>query len=159
MIIIGVDPGTNATGYGLIKESDRTFEPLDFGCIRPPRKQQKPQRYLVIFEGIEFLLKKYQPHALAVETPFVHKNVQSALMLGMAYSAVLLAAAKQGIPVFEYTPRKAKQAIVGNGSASKFQVQRMIQVLLKLSKLPEPSDAADALALALCHAHTRRSHV
>ncbi len=80
-------------------------------------------------------------------------------MLGMAYSAVLLAAAKQGISVFEYTPRKAKQAIVGNGSASKFQVQRMIQMLLKLSKLPEPTDAADALALALCHAHTRRRHV
>jgi crossover junction endodeoxyribonuclease RuvC len=101
-------------------------------------------------------LEKYQPEAVAVETQFVYKNVQSALKLGMARGAVIIAAARRGIAVFEYAPRKAKQAVVGNGGASKFQVQKMVQMQLKLSQLPEPADAADALALALCHAHTRR---
>ncbi len=158
-VIIGVDPGTAVTGYGLIRQTPRSWEPIDFGCIRPPRTLENHQRYLVIFEGIDHLLEKYKPDALAIETPFVHKNVKSALTLGMAHAAVLIAAARRGVAVYKYSPRKAKQAVVGNGAASKFQVQKMIQMQLKLSQLPEPADAADALALALCHAHARRFHV
>lgn len=154
--ILGVDPGTQVTGYGLIRRSSRSWEPVDFGCIRPPAKLKNHQRYLVIFEGIDHLLEKYQPGAVAVETQFVYKNVQSALKLGMARGAVLIAAARRDVAVYEYTPRKAKQAIVGSGAASKFQVQRMIQMQLKLPTLPEPADAADALALALCHAYQKR---
>jgi crossover junction endodeoxyribonuclease RuvC len=157
IIILGVDPGTLVTGYGVIRQTERYWEPLDFGCICPPRKLKTQERYLIIFEGIDHLLEKYQPQAVSVETQFVHKNVQSALKLGMARGAVIIAAARRGIEVFEYAPTKAKQAIVGNGGASKFQVQKMVQMQLKLSQIPEPADAADALALALCHAHTRRA--
>ena len=156
-IIPGVDPGTLVTGYGVIRQTDRDWEPLDFGCICPPRKLKTHERYLIIFEGIDHLLEKYRPQAVSVETQFVYKNVQSALKLGMARGAVMIAAARRGVEVFEYAPTKAKQAVVGNGGASKFQVQRMVQMQLKLSQMPEPADAADALALALCHAHTRRA--
>ncbi len=113
-----------------------------------------PTRYLALFNGIEKLLELYTPDAVAVETQFVYKNVQSAMKLGMARGVVLLAAARRGIPIFEYTPKKAKLAACGNGGASKEQVQRMIQLLLKLPVLPEPEDAADALALAVCHANS-----
>lgn len=157
IIILGVDPGTLVTGYGVIRQTDRSWEPLDFGCICPPRKLKTHQRYLIIFEGIDHLLEKYKPQAVSVETQFVYKNVQSALKLGMARGAVIIAAARRGVEVFEYAPTKAKQAVVGNGSASKFQVQKMIQMQLKLPQMPEPADAADALALALCHAHTRKA--
>lgn len=156
VIILGVDPGTVVTGYGVIRKTARDWEPLDFGCICPPRKRKTHEKYLIIFEGIDHLLEKYRPKAVSVETQFVYKNVQSALKLGMARGAVLIAAARRGIEVFEYAPTKAKQAVVGNGSASKFQVQKMVQMQLKLPQIPEPEDAADALALALCHAHTRK---
>lgn len=160
-VILGVDPGTRVTGYGLIRARMHGYEPLDFGTIRPSPALAAPQRYLVIFEGILFLLEKHQPQAVAVETQFVYKNAQSAMKLGMARAAVMLAAAKRGIEVYEYAPKKAKLAIVGNGGASKEQVQKMVQLLLKLAQIPEPEDAADALALAVCHAHTHnlRNHV
>jgi crossover junction endodeoxyribonuclease RuvC len=153
-IILGIDPGTRITGYGLIKAGNPTLEPLDFGCIRPPPNLSNPERYLALFNGLEKLLDLYNPDAVSVETQFVYKNVQSAIKLGMARGVVLIAAARRGIPVFEYAPKKAKLAVVGNGNASKEQVQRMIQLLLKLPVLPEPEDAADALALAVCHANS-----
>ena len=153
-IILGIDPGTRITGYGVIRTKSGQIEPIDFGCIRPPVDLPLPARYLALFNGVEKLLDLYTPTAVAVETQFVHKNVQSALKLGMARGAVLIAAARREIPIFEYAPKKAKLATVGNGNASKWQVQRMIQLLLKLPNPPEPEDAADALALAICHAHT-----
>ena len=155
-IILGVDPGTRITGYGVIRSKARSWEPVDFGCIRPPVSGKIEEKYLVIFEGIDHLLEVHKPEAVAVETQFVHKNVQSALKLGMARGAVLIAAARRGIKVFEYAPRKAKLAIVGSGAASKSQVQQMIRMQLNLATIPEPEDAADALTLALCHAYTRR---
>lgn len=153
-IILGIDPGTRITGYGILKAHSTLLEPLDFGCIRPPVNLSDPERYLALFEGVDKLLERYQPQAISVETQFVYKNVQSALKLGMARGAVLIAAGRRGIPVFEYAPKKAKLAVVGNGSASKEQVQKMVQLLLKLPILPEPEDAADALALAICHANS-----
>ena len=155
--ILGIDPGTRITGYGLIRVDGSHFEPLDFGCIRPNPSLELPQKYLMLFNAIELLLDQFQPQFVAVETQFVDKNVQSALKLGMARGVILLAAAKRGIPIHEYTPRKAKLSVVGNGSASKQQVQKMIQLLLKLPILPQPEDAADALALAICHAHSRKT--
>ena len=152
-VILGVDPGTVVTGYGLIRADGRNYLPVDFGAIRPPRLAKASERYLVIFEAIEHLIALHKPDAVAVETQFVYKNVQSALKLGMARGAVIIAAAKCKVDVFEYAPRKAKLAVVGTGAASKDQVQHMVQMQLKLPKPPEPHDAADALALAICHAY------
>jgi crossover junction endodeoxyribonuclease RuvC len=155
-LILGIDPGTRRTGYGLLRAVGRRLEPVDFGVIAPSEGLSGPQKHLVLFQGIEEILEKYKPDAVAVETQFVGKNVQSALKLGMARGVLVLAAARRDIPIFEYAPTKAKLAVVGKGSASKEQVQKMVQLLLQLDKLPEPEDAADALALAICHSHTRR---
>lgn len=151
MIIIGIDPGTQITGYGVIEVNGKIFRPIDYGCVRPPRKLKLSDRYLILFNAIEELLQKYRPHALAVETQYVEKNVQSAIKLGMARGAAIIAAKRQGLSVFEYAPTKAKLAVVGNGKASKHQVQGMVKLLLHLQELPTPEDAADALALAICH--------
>lgn len=152
-IILGIDPGTRVTGYGVIIVKNNTMEPLDFGCIRPPATLSLEQRYRIIFESLEKLIEKYKPESIAVESQFVLKNPQSAIKLGMAKGMVLLAGARRNIPVHEYAPRKAKLAVVGTGAASKLQVQKMIATLLRLPSLPEPEDAADALSLAICHAH------
>ncbi len=161
-IILGIDPGTRITGYGVIL-LDPNPKPLDFGCICPPPKLALPMRYKILFESLEALIAKHSPGAIAVESQFVLKNAQSAIKLGMAKGMVLLAAAKYNIPVYEFAPKKAKLAVVGHGGASKMQVQRMIQALLQLPCLPEPEDAADALALAITLAHqlnlTEKSHV
>ena len=154
LIILGIDPGTRITGYGLIKSEQSVSTPLDFGCIRPPAHLPAAQRYLAIFNAIEQLMEAYKPDAVSIETQFVYKNVQSAMKLGMARAVAMLPAARRNVPVFEYAPRKAKLAVVGNGGASKIQVQKMVQLILKLAQLPQPEDAADALALALCHANT-----
>ncbi len=153
-IIMGIDPGSCITGYGILSYTSRDVKALDFGCIRPPAKAAIAERYRILFEGIESLLDRYRPHAVSIETQFVYKNAQSALKLGMAKGMAMLAAARREIPIYEYAPKKAKLAVVGHGSASKEQVQKMIQLLLKLPNLPQPEDAADALALALCHSHS-----
>ncbi len=155
--ILGIDPGTRITCYVVIRLTRSNFEPLDFGCIRPPPSLDGPQKYLVIFNAIESLLDKFAPQAVSVETQFVYKNVQSAMKLGMARGVVLLAAARRNIPIYEYAPKKAKLAVVGTGTASKEQVQKMVQFLLRLPTLPQPEDAADALALAICHANSRKN--
>ena len=157
MIILGIDPGTLITGYGLIKIEHDGYRALDYGCIRPPLKMKLTDRYLIIHNAIDELLAKHQPDVLVVESQYVHKNVQSAIKLGMARGVILIAAKKRGIAVFEYYPTQAKLAVSGSGKASKSQVQRMVQMLLKLPTLPQPEDAADALALAICHANSLKS--
>ena len=151
-IILGIDPGTQVSGYGVIAIQNHSYLPLDYGCIRPPPRFKLSERYLVIFESVEELIEKYNPSALVVEMQFMYKNAQSALKLGMARGAVMIAAKRKGLPIFEYAPTVAKKAVVGTGRASKHQVQRMVQHLLKLATPPQPEDAADALALAICHA-------
>jgi crossover junction endodeoxyribonuclease RuvC len=153
-VILGIDPGTRVTGYGVIATDLRTYSPLDFGCIRPPNALSLHERYAVIHEGIEHLLAIYPIDAVSVETQFVNRNVQSAIKLGMARGVAILAATKRKIPIYEYAPKKAKLAVVGKGTATKFQVQRMMQTLLNLQELPHPEDAADALALAIAHANS-----
>jgi crossover junction endodeoxyribonuclease RuvC len=152
--ILGIDPGTRITGYGAI---DADSKPLDYGCIRPPPKLILADRYKILFDGVEALIALHEPSAIAVESQFVLKNAQSAIKLGMAKGMVYLAAARKGIPVYEFAPKQAKLAVVGHGSASKHQVQKMIQALLRLPHPPEPEDAADALALAICCSHHLRS--
>jgi crossover junction endodeoxyribonuclease RuvC len=152
-MILGVDPGTNITGFGIIKACQRSLILVDYGAIRLPSSLALSQRYRIIHESIAELIVRHRPTALVTETQYVNKNVQSAMKLGMARGVVMLAATLQEIEVFEYAPSKAKRAVTGTGAASKQQVQKMMQLLLGLSSPPEPEDAADALALALCHAH------
>lgn len=156
MIIIGIDPGTVVTGYGIILVEGSSYQALDYGCIRPPAKLDLFDRYLILFESLDALLLQHGPAVLVVETQYVRHNVQSAIKLGMARGMAILAARRKGIPVFEYAPTQAKRAVVGNGRASKYQVQGMVQALLHLPEPPQPEDAADALALALCHAQKRK---
>lgn len=156
--ILGIDPGTRVTGYGIIESTLSFHTTLDYGCIRPPPSKSLHERYHILFTSVEALIEKYAPDAVAVETQFVSKNAQSALKLGMARGVVLLAATKNNIEIFEYAPKVAKKAAVGRGSASKEEVQRMIQILLQLKEPPTPEDAADALSIALCHIH-RMNHV
>lgn len=155
MIIIGIDPGTAVTGYGIIRTENGQYEALDYGCIRPPKPQKLSEKYLIIFECLESILNKYNPEVLVVETQYFDKNVQSLLKLGMARGVAIVAAKRKGLKVFQYSPSEAKQAVVGKGGATKQQVQLMVKCLLNLEDIPEPQDAADALALALCYAQTR----
>lgn len=160
MIILGIDPGTRVTGYGIIQMvGSGRYNLIDYGCIRPPEKRIIHDRYLIIHEGAEELIQKYKPEALAIETQYVYKNPQSAIKLGMARGVVIVAARKSGIDVYEYSPSTAKRAVTGRGGASKEQVQAMLQHLLGLKEKPSPEDAADALALAICHAQKARSLV
>lgn len=156
MIIIGVDPGTRMTGFGIIEHVNNSYRVLDFGVIQPPLKAPLEKRYLAIFLALEHLMEKYKPVCLAVETQYVDKNVQSAIKLGMARGVAILAAAKAGLEVNEYSPSMAKKAVVGKGGASKKQMQKMIQLLLNLDQEIK-EDAADALALAICHLHSYRT--
>lgn len=154
--IIGIDPGTAITGYGVIEVRGNDYVAIDYGCIRPPRTLKLSDRYLVIFNAIEELLEKYSPSVLSIETQYVAKNPKSAITLGMARGVAIVAAKRKGLSIYEYAPSKAKSAVVGNGGASKEQVQGMVKMLLKLAVLPTPADAADALALAICHAQSIR---
>jgi crossover junction endodeoxyribonuclease RuvC len=153
-IILGIDPGTQITGFGIIRSHAPGPQVLDYGCIRPPARLSCYERYLIIFNAIEALIEKYKPDALAIESQFVYRNAQTAMKLGIARGMALLAATRKQIPIFEYAPKKAKLAVVGTGNASKEQVQRMIQLLLNLPEPPTPEDAADALAIAICHSHS-----
>ena len=156
MIILGIDPGTVVSGFGIIESDGVRFRVIDFGCIRPPSKYALPDRYLVIYDSVYALLEDHCPDALVVETQYVKHNPQSAIKIGMARGAVMIAGAKKKVPIHEYAPTKAKLAVVGNGRASKHQVQAMVQQLLCLPEPPKPEDAADALALAICHAQQKR---
>ncbi|MCF7806744.1 MAG: crossover junction endodeoxyribonuclease RuvC [Simkaniaceae bacterium] len=150
-IILGIDPGTRITGYGVIEQFSQKMTALDYGNIYA-KSDRLETCYLIIFNRIEELISLHKPDAISVETQFVYKNVQSSMKLSMARAIVMLAAAKNNILLYEYAPRKAKMAVTGNGSASKHQIQKMIAMLLNLKQSP-PEDAADALSLAICHAH------
>jgi crossover junction endodeoxyribonuclease RuvC len=149
--ILGIDPGSVLTGYGIIELHHRQSIYVTSGCIRVGKKSWV-ERLGIIFEDLSMLIETHQPSVAAIEQVFVHKNVASALKLGQARGAALVAAARQGLAVAEYAPRQIKKAISGYGGAEKNQIQHMVQMLLGLSGLPQ-SDAADALAVALCHAH------
>lgn len=159
-IILGVDPGTLLTGWGVIAVLGSHHNLLGCGVIENKQKEDPPVKYLKIFEEILSLIATYQIDALSVETQYVDKNVQSAIKLGMARGAILIAAAKGKVPVFEYTPSKAKLAVTGKGSSSKEKVGQMVRLLLSLDRnFVLKEDAADAIAIAITHAHYSRSHL
>lgn len=151
--IIGIDPGTKITGWGIILFQNNKYSLVDFGTIHPKQTANLEEKYLHIFDELTKVIELHSPDVLSVETQFVDKNVQSAIKLGMARGMAYLAAAKKKIPVFEYAPTKAKQAVTGKGNASKGAVQQMVKILLGMKELPVFEDATDALALAIAHAH------
>lgn len=153
-IIMGVDPGSRKTGFGLINWAAGQYEYVTSGVIRVP-DVSLPERLKVIFEGVSSLIEQHTPQEFAIEQVFMAKNAGTALKLGQARGAAIVAAVNQELPVFEYEARKVKQAVVGSGAADKQQVQHMVKNLLKLPATPR-EDAADALAVALCHINTQQ---
>lgn len=157
MLVIGVDPGTATTGYGLVRESpDGSLTLVDYGAILTPADLPMPQRLLELHRQLSELLLLHRPASGAVEKLFFHRNVTNAISVGQGRGVVLLALAQAGLPVAEYTPLQVKQAVVGYGGADKNQVQQMVRALLGLDHIPKPDDAADALAIAICHLHTSK---
>ena len=152
-IILGIDPGSRVTGYGVVREHQRRLHYVDSGCIRSA-EGTLPERLLQIFNGICVLMEKYLPQEVAIEQVFMHKNASSALKLGHARGVAMVACASHRVPVDEYSAREVKQTVVGYGAADKTQVQHMVVQLLMLSATPQ-ADAADALAIAICHSHMR----
>lgn len=157
MIIIGIDPGFAITGYGVLEYVGNKFRIIDVGVISTAVGVEFSQRLLAISVGLDALIIKYKPDAMAVEELFFNTNVKTAIKVGHGRGVALLSAAKAGVNVFEYTPLQVKQSVVGYGRATKDQVQQMVKVLLNLEKIPKPDDAADALAIAICHAHSSGS--
>jgi crossover junction endodeoxyribonuclease RuvC len=155
MITLGIDPGTALLGYGVI---DGVDEPrvLEFGVVQTGPDQQPQERLETIFDAVCEIMDQHCPDVLAVEQLFFARNVTTALAVGQARGVTLLAAAKRKIPVYEYKPAEVKLAVAGHGGAEKRQVQEMVRMLLGLDQLPQPDDAADALAVALCHAFSSR---
>lgn len=154
MIIMGVDPGTAITGYGIVEYQGNRFRPVDYGCIRTSANMTLARRLQQLYDSISEIICEYTPEAYAVEQLFFNKNTRTALAVGHARGVLVLAAAHQGIPVFEYTPLQVKQAVAGYGRAQKVQVQQMVQTFLNLKAVPKPDDVADALAVSICHAHS-----
>lgn len=150
-IILGIDPGTTVLGYGLIHIKGTKIEMLNFGIIQLNKLGNQPDKLKRIFDRIDGLMEEYKPDEMAIEAPFFGKNVQSMLKLGRAQGVAIAASLRRNIPYEEYTPKRIKQAITGNGNASKEQVALMLQTLLRFDELPKYLDATDGLAAAVCH--------
>ena len=156
MRVLGIDPGTLTSGYGIVTEEDHKLFHVASGGISPSAKQPFPKRLGKIYDELEKIIGKYKPQVVVIEDLFVSNNIKAALKLGHARGVAILAAVNAGLPVFEYAPTEVKQAVVGTGKAEKKQVQSMVRALLDLPKVPQPADAADALAAAICHIHSSR---
>ena len=157
MIVLGIDPGTAATGYGVVERTGSRLRAVDYGCLETLPTQELPRRLLEIHQAVTELILTHRPALLGVERLFFNRNVQTAFAVGQARGVVLLAAAENDLPVFEYGPHEVKLAVTGYGRAGKEQVQRMVQMVLGMPTLPRPDDAADALAVAICLAHGQRA--
>jgi crossover junction endodeoxyribonuclease RuvC len=151
MKILGIDPGTVIMGYGLIECEGSETALVDYGAIAVPDKLKSGERLNYLYKELLKVIKRHRPDIAAIETPFVAKNVKSALAIGRAQAIALLAAASQKVPAFEYSPARVKLRVASYGASSKEQVQEMVRLLLGLEEAPQPNDAADALAVALCH--------
>jgi crossover junction endodeoxyribonuclease RuvC len=154
MIILGIDPGIAIMGYGVIRYEGNRFSPIKYGAVTTSPTSSMPERLSILYNETNLLIKEYKPDAFALEELFFNKNVKTALTVGHARGVILLSAYESHLNIFEYTPLQVKQAIVGYGRAEKMQVQQMVKVLLNLESIPKPDDVADALAIAMCHAHS-----
>lgn len=157
MLALGIDPGTAITGYGFVRELiDGGLEVAAFGVIETPVRMSSEKRLLLLYDELKKLILLHHPESCAVEKLFFYRNVTTALAVGQARGVVLLSAVQAGLRVAEYAPLEVKQAVVGYGGADKRQVQQMVRALLGLADIPKPDDAADALAVAICHIHRNR---
>jgi crossover junction endodeoxyribonuclease RuvC len=151
MRILGIDPGTVVMGYGVIESEDDEIALIDFGALLGPERSPIGERLSYLYNELLEIIQHHQPDAVAVEQPFIAKNARSALAIGRAQAVALLAAAGRGIPTYEYTPTQVKQRVANYGASSKEQIQEMVRLQLGLAEVPQPNDAADALAVAICH--------
>ena len=157
MLVIGIDPGTAITGYGLIREDESgNLAAVDYGVIQTPAGQPMPQRLLELYRQLKEIVLLHRPDSGAVEKLFFQKNVKTAITVGQGRGVSILALAEADVPVAEYTPLEIKQAVAGYGGADKSQIQQMVRAILQLESIPQPDDAADALAVAICHLHSSR---
>ena len=157
MLVIGIDPGTATTGFGLVRENeDGSLQAVDYGVITTPANLPMPQRLLELHRQLSAIVLLHRPESGAVEKLFFQRNVTNAITVGQGRGVVLLTLAEAGMDVGEYTPMEVKQAIAGYGGADKNQVQQMVKALLGLVDIPRPDDAADALAVAICHLHSAK---
>lgn len=153
MRVLGIDPGSETLGWGVVEGSGLKYSLVDYGTVKSSPREAFSRRLLKIYEGVEAVIAKFQPDAISIEEAFYAVNVKVALKLGQVRGVVLLLGEKSNLEIGEYSPRLIKQTVVGYGNAEKHQVQEMVRILLKLPTVPQPHDAADALAAAICHFH------
>ncbi|MFA5183373.1 MAG: crossover junction endodeoxyribonuclease RuvC [Syntrophales bacterium] len=156
MLTLGIDPGTATTGFGLVRQDGDKLLHIECGCIKTSPKDNPQSRLSQIYRQVKGLISRYRPDSVAVERLFFGRNTTTAMAVGQARGIILLAVAEQKLPMAEYTPLEVKMALTGYGRADKKQIQMMVKTLLKLPQIPKPDDAADALAIAICHLHSYR---
>ena len=157
MLVLGIDPGTATTGYGLVRETEQgQLEAVAYGVILTPANELQEKRLLMLHQQLQELILLHRPDSAAVEKLFFQRNVTTAILVWQARGVILLSLAEAGVLVAEYNPMQVKQAVAGYGAAGKSQVQQMVKAMLDLEEIPKPDDAADALAIAICHAHSSR---
>ena len=157
MVILGIDPGYAIVGYGVIDYRNNHFSVIDYGAILTDAKMPYNERLEKIYDDLTGIIEKYNPEAMAIEKVFYNSNAKTVIDVSQARGVIMLAAQKKKLPAYEYTPLQVKQSVVGYGRAEKKQIQEMIRRILALEKVPKPDDTADALAMAVCHAHASGS--
>ena len=153
MKVLGIDPGSETLGWGVVEGENLKYNLVDFGTVRSSPKEKFSKRLMKVYQGVSAVIEKFQPDVISIEEAFYAVNVNVAMKLGQVRGAMLILGELAGLEIAEYSPRLVKQTVVGYGNAEKHQVQEMVRLLLKLKKVPEPHDAADALAIAICHFH------
>ncbi len=156
MTILGIDPGIGRMGWGVIEVKSSKLKVQSYGCVETSSKNTTSERLLIIYKKVQEIIKQYSPEAMAIEQLFFNTNVKTAFVVGEARGVIILAGANKKLPVFSYTPLQVKVALTGYGKAEKRQVGQMVKVILKLKEIPKPDDTADALAIALTHAFSKK---
>ncbi len=156
MIILGIDPGYAIVGVGVLEYVGNKFKMLEYNAITTPAGMPTPQRLQKIYEQMQFYIDRYAPDAMAIEELFFNSNQKTAILVAQARGVLLVSAANNHLPICEYTPLQVKQSVTGYGRADKKQIQSMVKMILNLKEIPKPDDAADALAIAICHAHSNK---
>ncbi|MBT6068805.1 crossover junction endodeoxyribonuclease RuvC [Candidatus Peregrinibacteria bacterium] len=151
MIILGIDPGTATTGFAILKQRSDSLQLIDYGCIRTKAEKPHHERLNEIAKDLTDIINKYKPTTCAIEKLFFSKNIKTAMTVSEARGVLMQQASNAGLDIYEYTPNEVKSTVTGDGKADKLQVQKMVKVILNLREIPKPDDAADAIAIALCH--------